>query len=125
MMRLISLSLTVALLASLAFRLAPRLFLDRIIWQRVNENEIAIINSTVGSSSIYNKAYLNKHASMKHVVATSKHYWHLEGIKNTDSTKLTYVAQVDLGGFIPHQLVNRNAVALLSDFIVERKHFSR
>jgi len=91
----------------------------------VNENEIVIVNSSVKSSSIYNKAYINKHASMKHVVATSKHFWHFEGIKNTESTKFTCVAQVDLGGFNPHQLVSRSAVGFLSDYIVERKHFDR
>jgi len=117
-----SLSLIFALLA---FRLTPRLWLTRQIWQRINENEIVITSSSVKSSSIYNKANINKHASMKHVVATTKQYSHLESIKNTNSTKMTYVAQIDLGGFIPRQLVSRAAVSFLSDYPVERKHFSR
>ena len=76
------------------------------------------------SSSIYNTAYIKKHA-INHVVATAKQLWYLEGVKSTDSTKLTNVIQVDLGGFIPYQLVSRSAVGFLNDYIVERKHFSR
>ena len=91
----------------------------------MNENDIDIIaSSSVESSSIY-KAYISKHTSMKHVVATSKQYYHLESIKNTDNTKITYIIQVKLGGFIPSQFVNRGAIDFLSDYIVERKHFSR
>ena len=91
----------------------------------MNENEIILVNSSVESSSIYNKAYINKHATMNHVVAKARQYWHLENINNTDSTKLTYIIQVNLGGFIPHQFVNRGAVGFLDDYIVERKKFSR
>jgi len=76
------------------------LWLTRQIWQRLNENEIILVNSSVKSSSVYNKVYINKHVSIKHVVATALTYWHFESIKSTESTKLTYVIQVELGGFI-------------------------
>ena len=91
----------------------------------MDENEIVIVNSTVESSSIYNKEYINKHANMNHVVATARHFWHLEGIKSTGSTKLTNVIQVDLGGFIPHQIIDKGAVDFLSDHSVTRKIFCR
>ena len=71
---------------------------------------MAIINSSVESSSIYNKEYINKHASMNHVVANAKTYWHLERSQDTESTKITYIIQVDLGGFIPHLFVEKGAV---------------
>jgi len=79
----------------------------------------------VESSSVYDNAFINKHASMKHFVATSKQYWHLEGIGNNDCTKITYLIQVNLGGFIPHQFINRGAVGFLNDWVIMRKHFSR
>jgi len=41
------------------------------------------------------------------------------------STKLTYVAQVHLGGNIPRQLVKLSAVGFLSDYIEMRQLFSK
>jgi len=43
----------------------------------------------------------------------------------TDSTKLTFVTQVNLGGIIPHQVVNLSAVGFLSDYIAMRQLFSK
>ena len=90
----------------------------------MNENEIVMVSSSVESSSIFDKTYINKHAGMNHVVAMARHFWHFEGIKNTN-TKMTYMNQVRLGGFIPHQLINRGAVGFLSDYLVMRNQFSR
>jgi len=86
---------------------------------------MAIINSSVESSSIYNKEYINKHASMNHVVANAKTYWHLERSQDTESTKITYIIQVDLNGFIPHLLVDKGAIEFLNDHSVMRKIFCR
>ena len=112
-------------LRDLGVGVTPQIWLTKQIWQRVNENEMVMVNSSIESSTIYNKAYINEHASMDHIFARARTYWHLKSIKSTDSTKLTYFIQLNLGGKIPQQIVIRGAVGFMLDLSIMRRHFSR
>ena len=48
----------------------------------------------------------------------------MESVKDSDSTKLTYIIQVDLGGFIPSQVIGRSARRFFKDYSIMRKVFS-
>ena len=67
-------SLDLIYIQELGFGLTPRMWLARQLWQRVDENNIIIVNKTVDSSQTYDEAYMEANVKMNPIRATAKMY---------------------------------------------------
>jgi len=109
------------LVRDLGFGTRPRQWLARHIWKHVGGERIVYVIESIKHSNLFSKA-VNENNNFVRAGGTG--FLSFEPITK-HSTKLTYVTQVNLGGNIPHQVVNLSAVGLLSDYIATRKLFSK
>ena len=114
-------SLDYMLVRDFGFGTRPRQWLARHIWKRVGGERVVYVIESIKHSNLFSKA-VNENNNFVRAGGTG--FLSFEPITK-HSTKLTYVTQVNLGGNIPHQVVNLSAVGLLSDYIATRKLFSK
>jgi len=121
-------SLATISVRDLGFGITPRMFLGSHSWQRLNENEVIVVGETKDSTNTgyFDKAYIESkgHLFKSHVVAKGQQYWHLKKIDN-NCTRLTFINQVDLGGFIPQKAVDSGSAMQMDFYAVMRRQFSR
>jgi len=113
------------LIREIGFGLSPRHFLSRMLWQRVDQNEIILVSSTLESSRFFDKKFFEANGIGNFVETKESSFWHLEGIEDTDTMLLTFVVQLDLGGLIPAQFVETVAISFLNDYSTMRQQFSK
>ena len=109
------------LVRDFGFGTRPRQFLTRHIWKRVGGGRVVYAIESIEHSNLLPSAASENN---KYVRAGVSGLHSFEPITE-DSTKLTFVTQVNLGGNIPHQVVNLSAVGFLSDYIAMRQLFSK
>ena len=106
------------LLKDFGFGLTPRVMLLRNIWKRVGVRIIHAVEN-VHESQLFKIGEGNKSIQVKTVGIYS-----YSPVDNGKSTKMIYIAQVNLGGIIPSAMINLSAVGVLSDHEVMRKNFN-
>jgi len=79
---------------------------------RVNANQIIMVNSDSdeASTSSFNQAYIEANSKVKFVKAKARSFWKYDRVRDTETTKLTHVLQVDIQGNVPHQLIEKGGV---------------
>jgi len=109
------------LVRDLGFGTRPRQWLTRHVWKRLGGDRVVYVNETIEQSNLFPSAASENNNFVRAGVTG---FLSFEPITK-HSTKLTYVAQVHLGGNIPRQLVKLSAVGFLSDYIEMRQLFSK
>jgi len=105
----------------LGFGTRPRQWLTRHVWKRLGGDRVVYVNETIEHSNLFPSAASENNNFVRAGVTG---FLCFEPITK-HSTKLTYVTQLNLGGNIPHQVVNLSAVEFLSDYIAMRQLFSK
>jgi len=95
-------------------------WLARHIWKRVGGERLVYVFEGIKHSNLFPSAASENNNFVR---AGGTGFYSFEP-DTEHSTKLTYVTQVNLGGNIPHQVVNLSAVGFLSDYIAMRQLFS-
>ena len=109
------------LVQELGLGLRPRQFLTRCVWKN-RQTRLMIANESIKSSGLFEAAAKNNNSN---VIAFTSALGSYTASDNNTKTKFKYVCQVDLGGFIPRQVIDLGAVDILSDYIAMRELFSK
>ena len=113
----------------LGFGLSPRRFLSRNIWKRLDESGKIIIAFEDATSSKLITENDNKGKKQSYVEASNFGCFFMEPVEEDgtsfSTTKLTYIARVSLGGYVPHLVVEQGAAGYLSGFSDTRKLFNK
>ena len=105
------------------YGLRPRQFMARHVWKRLGGGGIVHVVETIQHSTTFSDLMKKNH------VATSfqqyRLYVPISSKTGNISTKLKYVSQTSLGGFVPSQMVKLTAVNHMADYIDLRQNFSK
>ena len=105
----------------LGFGTRPRQWLSKNVWKRAGGDRVVYVSESIKHSNLFPSA---ANENNNYVRAGVTGFLSFEPITE-QSTKLTYVTQVNLGGNTPRQLVKNSAVGFLSDYIAMRQLFSK
>jgi len=106
----------------LGFGTRPRQWLSRHVWKRVEGGErLVYVYESIERSDLFPRAASENNNFVR---ASGTGIVSFESIAD-QSTKLTYVIQLTLGGNIPQQVVDLSALKSLSDYIAMRQLFSK
>ena len=106
----------------LGFGTRPRQWLSRHVWKRVEGGErLVYVYESIERSDLFPRAASENNNFVR---ASGTGIVSFKSITD-QSTELTYVIQLTLGGNIPQQVVDLSALKSLSDYIAMRQLFSK
>jgi len=105
----------------LGFGTRPRQWLSRHVWKRVGRERVVYVYESIERSDLFPRAASENNNFVR---ASGTGIVSFKSITD-QSTELTYVIQLTLGGNIPQQVVDLSALKSLSDYIAMRQLFSK
>ena len=109
------------LIRDLGLGTRSRQWLMRHVWKRVGGERVVYVSESIKHSNLFPSAASENNNFVR---ASGTGIVSFEPITE-HSTKLIYVTQVNLGGYIPHQVITLSAVGFLSNYIAMRQLFSK